>query len=93
MAWIGQNGLDFAAALSGLVNVDAISLTVATMVAQGRAGVRYAVKAVSAAASVNTSRATVHVRGDGRSGDRRGESRWWCGGVSIQALTAFFAMA
>jgi uncharacterized membrane protein (DUF4010 family) len=53
VAWIGQNGLYFAAALSGLVNVDAISLTVATMAAQGRAGVDTAVKAVLAAALVN----------------------------------------
>jgi uncharacterized membrane protein (DUF4010 family) len=53
VAWIGQNGLYLAAALSGLVNVDAISLTVATMSAQGRASVDTAVKAVLAAALVN----------------------------------------
>ena len=53
VAWIGQNGLYFAAVFSGLVNVDAISLTIATMAAQGRADVDTAVKAVLAAALVN----------------------------------------
>jgi uncharacterized membrane protein (DUF4010 family) len=53
-AWMGDRGLYLIAAVSGLVDVDAISLSVATMTVQSEIPLGVAVKAILIAAAVNT---------------------------------------
>jgi uncharacterized membrane protein (DUF4010 family) len=51
---MGDNGLYIFAAISGLVDVDAISLSLASMTARGETALRVAMNAILIAAAVNT---------------------------------------
>jgi uncharacterized membrane protein (DUF4010 family) len=53
-AWLGDRGLYVLAAFSALVDVDAISLSVATMAVQGQTSFGVAIKATLIAAAMNT---------------------------------------
>lgn len=52
--WMGDSGLYIFAAVSGLVNVDAISISVASMTVRGETAVGVAMNAILIAAAVNT---------------------------------------
>ena len=54
IAWFGNPGLYLLAAVDGLVDVDAITLTAASMAAQGETALGAAAKAVLIAATINT---------------------------------------
>jgi len=88
---VGDRGLYAVAALSGLVDVDAISLSVATMSAQGAASADTAARAALSAALVNTLLKPVLATASG------GARIAWRVGVVVLAVTiaggaAFFAL-
>ncbi|HVN27183.1 MAG TPA: DUF4010 domain-containing protein, partial [Candidatus Binataceae bacterium] len=53
-AWLGNRGLVSVAAISGLADVDAITLSATSMVSQGQAQLAVGTLAVMTAAAVNT---------------------------------------